>query len=61
MKIEKKLYLQLLEVADATCHNSYLMDDGEILTNEQYKKLSFIEKLSVVMFFKYSTRQVIKI
>lgn len=61
MTIDKKLFLQLREVATATCHNSYLMASGEILTSEQYKKLSFIDKMQVILFYKYSINQIIKL
>lgn len=57
----KDLFLQLREVSAATCNNAYLMSSGEILTNEQYKNLSFVEKLQLVMYYKYSTNQLVKI
>jgi hypothetical protein len=57
----KKLFLQMREAAQSTCGNAYLMDDGSILTNQQYKELSFAEKLRVVMYYKYSTCQIVKI
>lgn len=59
--ISKELFLQLREVAIATCHNSYLMDNGEILTNEQYKKLGFVQKLSMVMYYNYKLNTVCKL
>lgn len=49
------------EPAVATCNNSYLMASGEILTNEQFKRLSFIDKLRVQLMYKYSTGEIIKI
>ena len=61
MTIDKKLYLQMRESAIATCNNSYLMASGEILTNEQFKQLSFADKLQVQLVYKYSNSQVIKI
>ena len=61
MTISKKLYIQMRKPAIATCNNSYLMSSGEILTNEQFKKLSFIDKLKVELVYKYSSGQVVKI
>ena len=61
MTIDKKLYIQMRETAIATCNNSYLMASGEILTNEQFKKLSFIDKLKVELVYKYSSGQVVRI
>ena len=60
MKIEKKLYIQMREPAVSTCSNSYLMADGRILTNEQFKQLSFIDKLQVQLVYKYLSGQIIK-
>ena len=57
----KKMFLHLREVATTTCNNAYLMDDGRILTNTEYKSLSFTEKLHLVMYYKYSTSQIVKI
>ena len=61
MTIDKKLYIQMREPAIATCNNSYLMANGEILTNEQYKKLSFIDKLQVQLIYNYSTGEITRI
>ena len=61
MKIEKKLFLQLREAATATCNNVYLMDDGRIVLNRDFKKMSLVEKLHVVIIFKYHTYELIKI
>ena len=61
MTISKSLYIQMREPAVATCNNSYLMDNGEILTNEQYKQLEFIDKLRVQLMYKYSTGEIIRI
>ena len=61
MNIPKELFLQLREVATTTCNNSYLMDDGEILTNEQYKKLGFIQKLNMIMYYNYKLNTVCKL
>lgn len=61
MTIEKRLYIQMREPAIATCNNSYLMASGEILTNEQFKRLSFVEKLQVQLVYNYSSGQVIKV
>ena len=61
MTIDKRLYLQMREPAIATCNNSYLMASGEILTNEQYKRLTFADKLQVQLVFKYSSGQIVKI
>ena len=61
MTIDKRLYIQMREPAITTCNNSYLMASGEILTNEQYKQLNFIEKLQVQLVYKYSSNQIIKI
>ena len=61
MTIEKELYLQMREPAIATCNNSYLMSSGKILTSEQFKQLNFIDKLQVVMIYKYSSSQITKI
>lgn len=60
MNIPKDLYLKLREVATATCHNSFLMNDGRILTNEQYKKLGFMQKLEIVMYYNYNLNTVCK-
>ena len=61
MTIDKMLYIQMREPAVTTCSNSYLMANGEILTNEQYKRLSFIDKLQVQLIYKYSTGEIIRI
>lgn len=61
MTIDRRLYVQMRELAIATCNNSYLMSNGEILTNEKYKQLSFIDKLQVQLVYKYSSNQIIKI
>ena len=61
MQIEKKLFIQMREVAQATCGNAYLMDDGEILSKAQYKALDFIGKLRLVMYYNYATCNVVKI
>ena len=61
MTINKKLFIQMREVAMATCGNSYLMANGEILTNEQYRQLSFVDKLQVQLVYKYSNNQVVRI
>ncbi len=61
MIIDKKLYIQMREPAVATCNNSYLMTNGEILTNEQYKQLTFIDKLQVQLIYKYSTGEIVRI
>ena len=57
----KKLFLQLREVAQATCGNAYLLDNGRIVTNAQFKAFTFDEKLHMVMYYKYKTCQLIKI
>jgi hypothetical protein len=49
------------EPAVATCNNSYLMASGEILTNEQFKQLDFIDMLQVQLIYKYSSGQVIRV
>lgn len=61
MTIDKKLYIQMRESAITTCNNSYLMASGEILTNEQYKQLNFVDKLQVQLVYKYSSNQIIRI
>ena len=61
MTIDKQLYVQMREPVVATCNNSYLMASGEILTNEQYKQLSFVDKLQVQLIYKYSTGEIVKI
>ena len=61
MQIEKKLFIQMREVAQATCGNAYLMDDGKILSKAQYKALDFIGKLQLVMYYNYATCNVVKI
>lgn len=61
MTIDKRLYLQMREPAIATCNNSYLMVSGEILTNEQYRKLSFVDKLQVELVYKYSSGQIVRV
>lgn len=61
MTIDKRLYLQMREPAIATCNNSYLMASGEILTNEQYKRLAFVDKLQVELVYKYSSGQIVRI
>lgn len=59
--IERKLFNQLWEVASATCGNAYLMESGAILTNRQYKALTFVEKLGMVLYYRYKDNAVIKI
>ena len=61
MKIEKDLFLQLREMAVTTCGNAYLMDNGKILSNREYKVLSFIEKLQMTMYYNYKTNNVIRV
>lgn len=61
MIIEKKLYLQMRESAVATCGNAYLMADGKILSNRQYKQLDLMGRLQVELVYQYSSGQVIKI
>lgn len=61
MKIDKRLYLQMRESAVTTCGNAYLMADGEILTDRQYKQLDLIGKLQVELVYQYSSGKVIKI
>ena len=61
MKIEKRLFLQLREKATTTCGNAYLMGNGEILNNKEYKALSFIGKLQMVMYYDYKTNNIIKV
>lgn len=61
MKIKKDLFLQLREKAIATCGNAYLMDDGRILNNKEYKALNFIEKLQMTMYYNYKTNNVIRV
>ena len=57
----KELFLQLREAAQATCSNAYLMNNGRILTNAEYKSLTFSEKLHLTMYYKYNTNQLVKI
>ena len=59
--IERELYLQMRESAVTTCSNAYLMADGRILTNRQYKQLGLIDKLQVELVYQYSSGQVVKI
>lgn len=61
MKIEKELFLQLREQAITTCGNVYLMDDGKILNNKEYKALNFIGKLQMVMYYNYKTNKVVRV
>lgn len=61
MRIDKKLYLQMRESAVTTCGNAYLMADGKILTNRQYKQLDLVGKLQVELVYQYSSGQVVKI
>ena len=61
MTIDKRLYLQMRESAVTTCGNSYLMASGEILTNKQFKQLSFADKLQAQLVYKYTYNQIIKI
>ena len=61
MKIEKELFLQLREKATTTCGNAYLMDNGEILNNKEYKALSFIGKLQMIMYYDYKRNNVIRV
>lgn len=42
-------------------YNMHKKNSGEILTSEQYKKLSFIDKMQVILFYKYSINQIIKL
>lgn len=60
MNIPKDLYLQLREVATTTCNNAFLMNDGRILTNAEYKKLGFMQKLEIVMYYNYNLNTVCK-
>lgn len=59
--MNKELFLKLREVATTTCNNAYLLDNGEILTAVQYRALNFIDKLHVVIIYKYSSNQIIKL
>lgn len=59
--IEQKLFNQLWKVASATCGNAYLMQSGAILTNRQYKALSFAEKLEMVLYYRYKDNAVVRI
>ena len=61
MTIDKRLYIQMREPAITTCNNSYLMASGEILTNKQYKQLSFVDKLQVQLIYKYSTGEIVRL
>lgn len=59
--MEKKLLLQLREVATATCGNAYLMQSGKILTNREYKALDFWNRLECVLFYRYLDNTIVKI
>ena len=59
--IDKQLFLQMREPAITTCSNSYLMANGEILTNEQFRRLSLVDKLQVQLIYKYASGQVIRV
>lgn len=59
--IDKRLFLQLREIANATCSNSYLMENGNILTNTQFKALDFWERLECVLLYRYADRKIIKL
>ena len=61
MMIDKQLYIQMRDPAVATCNNSYLMANGEILTKAQFKQLDFVDKLQVQLIYKYSTGEIIRI
>ena len=61
MKIEKGLFLQLREMAMTTCGNVYLMDNGKILNNKEYKALNFIGKLQMTMYYDYKTNNVVRV
>ena len=61
MKIEKELFLQLRENATTTCGNAYLMDNGEILNNKEYKALNLMGKLRMIMYYDYKTNNVIRV
>jgi hypothetical protein len=61
MKIKKELFLQLREKATATCGNAYLMDNGKILNNKEYKALNFVGKLQMIMYYDYKTNNVIRV
>ena len=39
MQIEKKLFIQMREVAQTTCGNAYLMDDGKFYQKHNIKHL----------------------
>lgn len=61
MTIEKRLFLQLRECAVATCGNAYLMQSGDILTKDAFKKLDFWGRLECVLFYRYADNKIIKI
>ena len=61
MKIEKDLFLQLREMATTTCGNAYLMDNGKILNNKEYKALNFVGKLQMTMYYNYKTNNVVRV
>lgn len=59
--IDKKLFLQLREVANATCGNAYLMDSGKILTKREFQNLPKWDQLECCLFYRYTDRTIVKI
>ena len=57
--IDKKLFLQLREVANATCGNAYLMDSGKILTRREFQVLSKWDRLECRLFYRYADRTIV--
>lgn len=59
--MDKTLFLQLRDVAVATCGNAYLMQSGEILANREYKALDFWSRLECILYYRYLDNTIVKI
>lgn len=51
----------MVECANTTCRNSFLMENGDVLSRHQFKKLSFGEKLYCIAVYKYGKRMLMKV
>lgn len=51
----------MVECANTTCGNSFLMENGDVLNRHQFKKLSFVEKLDCIAVYKYRERMLVKV
>lgn len=51
----------MVECANTTCGNSFLMENGDVLNRHQFKKLPFGDKLYCIAVYKYGKRMLVKI